>query len=514
MKATIQRWAPRLGAALAMLATVGHGADIWAAGQGYAFRGEQAPQIQPNGLASALQQRLKALQAELFVRSQRASLQQALEQSLLQNPELARSYALIQQSKWSLIAIRRQWYPTLSAAGVGPAGGLWGYGGSRTRVSATTAAGSVDEQRFEESSRLAARLNLGWTFFDPSRGAQINAASETLRSQELLFNVAARNLALKTQLAYFNLQEQEQLIASYERILEATTNQLNRVEALFNIGNASIADVEQIRTQQYQTLSLLITTYQDIVDAAASLAEAMSLAPGQLVLPADKLDRYGQWDTPFTTTIEQALTLREEIRSSLALADSASWRASALFNRYWPRFGFAATGLYDDGTIRAGLVGVADPDRTSATTWDGAVGIGFNWEIFDGGIAAAEASAQKALARQQSDQAAAQRLQVSAEVERSYAAYEASLLALQSSDEQARSAEKAAIAVRERFNVGYADITSVVQTLNQAITATNAYARSIRDYNSAVAGLYRASARWPDHTLALRNQRVQTLKQR
>lgn len=514
MAATMQRWAPRCGAVLLVLLSLGRGVNAWAGVQGYSFRGTQAPQVQPNALARALQLQLNALQSDLRERSLRVTLQAALEQSLLQNPELASSYGQIQQSQWSLIAIRRQWYPTLSAAGAAPASGLWGYASNRTRVSGTTAAGPVDQQSFEERSRLVASLNLGWTFFDPSRGSQINAASEALRSQELLFNVAARNLALQAQLSYFNLQEQEQLISSYERILDATTGQVNQVEALFNIGNASIADVEQIRTQQYQTLSLLISTYRNVIDTAASLAQVMALAPGQLVLPADKLDRYGQWDLPLSATVEQALSLREEIQSSLAQANSASWRASALFNRYWPRFGLSATGLYGDGTSRSGLVGVADPDRTRSSTWDGAVGIGFNWSIFDGGIAAAEASAQKALARQQSDQATVQRLQVTAEVERSYAAYSAGLLALQSSAEQVRSAEQAAIAVRERFNVGYADTTSVVQTLNQAISAANAYARSIREYNSAVAGLYRASAQWPDQTLALRDQRVLTLKQR
>lgn len=514
MAAMLQRLFPWCGIPLLLLSGLGSGSAAQVSAQGYRFRGIQAPQVSPNPLAADLTQQLKALQNQLSQRSQRTTLLEAMERSLLHSPELAQSYGQIQQSQWSLIAIRRQWYPTLSAVGSGPAGGLWGYGGSSTRVSVTTAAGTVDQHRFENRSRLAPALSLSWTFFDPSRGAQINAASESLRSQQLLFNVAARNLALQTQLAYFNLQEQEQLIRSYEQILAATNNQVKQAEALFNIGNASIADVEQIRTQQFQILSLLINTYRSVLDAAASLAELMAMPPGQLVLPADRLDRYGQWDLPLEVTIQQALSIREEIQSSLAQANSASWRASSLLNRYWPRFGLAANGVYGDGNSRSGLVGSATPDFTRASSWDGAVAIGFNWQIFDGGIAAADAQAQKALARQQADQAAVQRLQVIAEVEQRYAGYQASRLALLSSGEQVRSAQQAAIAVRERFNVGYADTTAVVQTLNQAITAANAYARSQREYNSAVAGLYRASAQWPDKTLALRDQRMQELKQR
>ena len=274
--------------------------------------------------------------------------------------------------------------------------------------------------------------------------------------------------------------------------------------------------MEQIRTQLYQTLSLLIATYQGAIDASALLARSMALPPGKLVLPQDQVDLYGQWDLPLGATIQQAQILREEIQSSLAQATSANWRASALLNRYSPRLALLANGsyAYNDIDRRSDQDGISINQGTRSSGWDGAVGLGFNWTLFDGGIAAAEAEASRAQERLFSDQAAVQRLQISQEVEQSYASYQASQLALVSSREQAESARKAAAAVRERFNVGYSDTTSVVQTLNQAISAANAYARSQRQSNSAVANLYRASAQWPENTLILRDQRVNTLKQR
>lgn len=41
-----------------------------------------------------------------------------------------------------------------------------------------------------------------------------------------------------------------------------------------------------------------------------------------------------------------ATALREEIQSSLALASSAGWTASSLFNSYWLRFALLASGSY------------------------------------------------------------------------------------------------------------------------------------------------------------------------
>jgi len=510
----LQRLPAWYGAVLLAIGSFTTASEADTVGKGYQYRGVQAPQVQPTPLFNSLNQDLLRLQKELKARSENTTLAAAIEQSLLNNPELAQSYAQIQQGQWTLVAVRRQWIPSIVATAAGPGGGLWGYAGSRATTSVTTLRATAAEQSFDQAVAFVPVLSLGWTFFDPSRGPEINAASEDLRSDELLFNVTARNLVLQTQLSYFGLQEQLQLVKSYEQILAATTDQVKQAEALFNTGNASIADVEQIRTQQFQTLSLLISSYLGVIEAAASLANSMALPPGRLALPADNLDQYGQWDLPLTTTIRQAQALREEIQSSLAKANRAKWQASALFNRYWPRFSLVASGSYLNSNSRNESSAIANPNSVLSASWDGGFGIGFNWSIFDGGIAAAQAEANRALARQYTDQAAVQRLQVSEEVEQSYASYQTSRLALLSSREQADSARKAALAVRERYNVGYADTTSVVQTLNQAINAANAYASSLRVYNSAVARLYRSSAQWPERSLSFRDQRVLELKRR
>jgi outer membrane protein TolC len=354
-------------------------------------------------------------------------------------------------------------------------------------------------------------MQLSWTFFDPTRSPSINAASESLKAQQLLFDVSARDLVLETQLAYFALQEQQQLIAAYELILNSTTQQVERTEALFNAGTASISDVEQIRTQQLQNLGTLIDTYRQLVDAAARLAQAMAMPTGMLVLPQDKLALVGRWTLSEAETLKQAERLREEIKASLAQASSSGWRATALFNTYLPSFSIQASGSYLYANTTNGSSIAATINRETSQL-SGAVGLGFTWSIFDGGINAAQAEATKAQARQFVDQASVQQLSVAREVERAYANHEASALSLASTKEQLQSAQTAVEAVRERFNIGFSDITSVVQTYNQSLQAASAYARSITQFNSAVASLYRFSARWPDGALPLVQKRVQALK--
>jgi outer membrane protein TolC len=478
--------------------------------QPHRIGGMQAPQLQRQPLAGHLQRKLDALRQKLSNRASRTSLQEAVEQSLLYNPTLAQSYSQIQEQQWNLIAVRRRWYPQLQASS--PGTNLLGYRGSTSKNVNNNEPGFQPGTAFTNQVQTGSTMQLSWTFFDPSRGPSINAASESLTAQQLLFDVSARDLVLETQLAYFALQEQQQLIVDYELILNSTTQQVARTEALFNAGSASISDVEQIRTQQLQNLSTLIDTYRQLVDAAARLAQAMALPTGTLVLPQDQLALVGRWTLAEAETLQQAERLREEIRASLAQASSAGWRATALFNTYWPSFATQATGSFLNTNSADGSPGSAVTLNRQGAQWNGAVGLGFTWSIFDGGINAAQAEESKALARQFVDKAAVQRLSVAREVEQAYANYEASALALASSKEQLRSAQTAVEAVRERFNIGYSDMTSVVQTYNQSILAASAYARSIREFNTAVASLYRYSARWPDGALPLVQKRVQALK--
>lgn len=473
---------------------------------GYRLNGQKAPQVQPNPAASQLQAQLRSLKADLEVRSRTANLQQAIEAALLNNPDLATAYASIQGSQWNLIAVRRQWYPSLNASSSTLPSQSYTTNNNSGPATANT-------PTFTNTTSASVAVTMGWTFFDPSRGPAINAAGESLRQQQLLFDVTARNLVLSVQQTYFQLQEQRQLISAYSEILLNTDRQVTLAEAQFNSGLVSIAEVEQIRAQQYSTLSILITAYRNLLDTAALLAQTMALPPGALVLPADQLRRVGSWSEPLPATIAQALRLREEIQASLAAAASASWSASSLFNSYWPQFSLGASGSVANANATSGRPGISGTTSNTTFNWNGGIGLGFRWQLFDGGINAASAQARISQAVQLQNTAASQRLNVTREVEQAYSAYLTSQLGLQSTSAQATAARQAVIAVQERFNVGVDTMTSVVQTLSQAITAANAYATAVRTYNDAVAQLYRYSARWPEGTQAPLQQRSTSLRQ-
>ena len=475
----------------------------------YRINGIPAPQVRSNPLAGQLEDQLRRLQHEIDGRSRPATLDEALEMGLLHNPQLAAAYAEIQGQQWNLIAVRRQWYPTLSASS-----STYMPGKSFVSRSSTSNGNTFSETSSETSVGLT--MTLGWTFFDPSRTANINSALESLKRQHLLFDISARNLVLEIQDSYFSLQEQIQLIQAYEKILSAINRQVKTTENHFNNGLVSIADVEQIRTQQYSTLSTLISAYRQLIDAASLLAQTMALPPGKLAMPRNKPNAIGQWEQNLQSTIEQALKLREEIKASQAAAASADWTATAILNTYWPSFNLGASGEFVKNNTSNTQTNSRDNNATSNSStnrnWIGGLGLGFNWQIFDGGINASEAQVQKSSARQSLADAATNRLSVTREVEQAYATYLTSQLTLQSSKAQLTAAQAATTAVQARYQVGITDISSLVVALNQEITAANNYANAERTYQSSLARLYRSSARWPDGTRSLLEQRTTSLR--
>jgi len=473
--------------------------------ENYRVGGELPAKLHQNIVASELLLKLQGIKRDIKARAKISTLNDAIEVALLHSPDLAVAYAQIQNSQWNLIAVRRQWYPTLIATSST-------IPGQDFRSTNITVNGIKEGTTNSRSLTAGVTLTLAWTFFDPRRGPNINSASESLRRQKLLFDVSARNLVLRVQETYFLLQEFEELVRAYEDIQAYTDRQVVFAEAQFNGGLISVADLEQIRTQQYSNLNLLIGAYNKVLENGAQLAEALAMPPGTIVLPADSIRKFGSWSEPLPETIAQALRMREEIQASLAAAESVSWQATSLFNTYWPRFNLGASGTAASANNTSDAPG-QETTKTSSRNWNGGVGLGFTWQLFDGGINAANAQASQAQARQFKQQAAVDRLKITREVEQAYSTYLTSQLALLSTNAQAQAARKALVAVQARYDVGVSDMASVVQTLSRAIEAASANATATRSHNSAVARLYRTSARWPEGTQTQLQHRTNNLNQ-
>lgn len=429
----------------------------------------------------SLERRLFRNRDHLERTSRRLSMAEALATGLARNPILAKAHAGISATRWSGVAIRREWAPSLKMDNNDP--GLVG----------------VQQQQDDTFSISSPELTLEWTFFDPSRLPRGKANAASLAADRFLFDVEARSLLLTLQSRYLELQSLLALEVEYRELSTVVEGWL-RLARSRGRGGPAMPDEDQLITQQLALLILRVDTHEQVIAAASRLAQALSLPPGELVMPSEPLALRGQWTLSRMDTITQALRLREEIQRSLAQATSLDWSAVATRKGYLPTLSLEGSGSSESNSANSGLDS------------QGTVGMNVRWTLFDGGILAAKATSQRQQQEQALQQAALDRLAVTQEVETSYAAYLNSEILVDSAIAQLQSVQASIAAATRGYAAGSTDATTLVQVLGTTRGAVEAYCRALLKHNRSVVELERASARWPAAAPALLQQRVASLE--
>lgn len=485
------------------------------------------PSIIRSSDSALLVQELKRLTTEIKEKSRPISLGEAISLGISKNPQLAQAFYQIQQYEWQLISVQRQWYPTAQLDNGNP---FIGYNWqtyiqsqySTISSSQPTSQSNINYQQLQSSTSATSSAYLGiepgftlsWTFLDPTRQPNINAASLALKQQKLLFDTSARNLILSIQQTYYQVQSTQQLIDSFNEIYSINERQLSSIDAQRRIGMATVLDLEQQQSQLFIQLNQLVQYTRDYISQSAQLAQLLGLNQNELAIPSDAAILAGEWKLSLEETISKAIETREEIKASIAAAESARWSGLAALRSYLPSFQLVGTGslLGQSGTqgVPVGS-GYSDPS-TNSRFWSAAVGLGFTWTMYDGGIQAGNAQALYAQERQQRSQAVVNRLEVVQQVRSSYGQYLTSVVAVQSAQRALTSARKAQEAAQARFQIGVGDITSVVQAIQQLSQSAQILSSSILSYNSSLAQLYRYSSTWPSKSHQAVVETVQSLK--
>ena len=197
----------------------------------------------PAHTLQSLEQRVYTYRDHLERTSRRVSLQEALALGLAQNPSLAKAYALIEATAWDGVAIRREWFPSLTAGNNDP--GLVG----------------VQQQQANILSISSPELTLEWTFFDPSRHPRAQANAASLAADRFLFDVQARSLVLTIQQQYIDLQTLLELEGEYRKLSSLVEEWRTLAKAQGRRG-ASTPDVDQLTGQALALLILRIDTHE------------------------------------------------------------------------------------------------------------------------------------------------------------------------------------------------------------------------------------------------------------
>ncbi len=475
--------------------------------------------------ADQLLARLNAMRVKIDQSARKISLDEAIALGIRNNPELVSAFRSIQDYEWQLIAAQRQWYPTFAISNGAPTLGLdvvtyttkFYNDPNRTSVSTTPGSAIGTEpysiSQYQNTINFQPNASISWNFIDPTRQPDINAASEALRQQKLLFEVSARDLILNIQTSYFALQSTRQLIEEFYKIYDINRQLLEVNKARYEIRLVSMLALAQTQTQLYNQLNQLLGYTKQFIEESATLAMRLGLPVDALALPDEKANLYRDWSMTLPQTIDRAIESREEILASLAAAEEARWDGISKMNSYLP-----IILLYGEGSLsmESGVInGYPGRDNTLDeqlfTQWDGSVGLGFEW-TWDGGVDAATARADYAQEEMERSKAKMNRLKAVQQVRSSFGQYQTSRVAVDSARLAYQSAQVAQEAARARYEIGLGDITSIVQTIEQLGTASISLSDSILNYNKSVAQLYRYSATWPGESGQLVRQQEKSLR--
>ena len=450
------------------------------------------------------------------------TLDKAIQRGIEKNPRLEETFDSIQQFEWQLIAAKRRWYPNLSLSNGTPFTGYqWGtfvqneYGMRGKNREDQILREPLFVSNRSQSFVVQPGATISWNFIEPTRSPDIQAASESLQQQKFLFAVSARNLILEIQRSYYRAQRSQQLIASFEEILRINHKELRSLENQLLVSKSTVLDVAQQRAQLYSQLDQLINYINEYIRETAELAALTAAPPGQLVVPSEPASLQGEWTLPLSETLQRAIHRREEIKASLAAAQSASWRGVEAMKSYLPVIGLTSNGNlnFDNGFSNVPNGSDAGDSYRWQRNWNANAGIGFTWSIFDGGIRAAESEAFDDQSSSLAAQAEQEELQAIRQVESSYSLLQTSKLGVLSSQKAYENAYLAQEVARVRHSVGLGDITTVVQTMGQLARASAQVANATLDYNNSVAELYRYSATWPKNTEKRLETRTRKLRE-
>lgn len=439
-----------------------------------------------------LLQRLHRYRDGLERSARTLSLEQALAIGLRDHPSLRQAYGAIEEADWSLLAIRREWWPSLTAGSDDP--GILGWTSTWSREQVRSSSGWSENLTLQGGQAALPNLNLQWTFLDPSRASRNQAARSRIAAQLFLFQVQARDLILEIQQSYFALQE------AYER--EQDDRRLVRaIDALIQAGATPAGDrgrLDQLLTQRLSLLILRIHSHERVIQAAAALAQAVGLPPGQLAMPADRLELQGRWDTPLQASIDEALRLREEIQVSVSRAGAEGWSARARRRRYLPTLSLAGQLNGQSQTLtNSSLIGPFQPTTNLNQQIEAQFGLGFDWTLFDGGILAAEADGLRSRSRQALAQADLARLSITRQVQDNHAALLNSQIVVNAAADQVSVASRSLQAASDAYRRRTGDATRVVQASSALRDAYASFRGAVARHNIAIAALHRHSARWP-----------------
>jgi outer membrane protein TolC len=333
------------------------------------------------------------------------------------------------------------------------------------------------------------RLNLQWPIYTGGRTDTLELAARAEASAASAdVAVAEADLRLEVARAFWALVTAQATAAVLDQSLVRTRAHLNDVRERFKAGLVPPNEVAAAEAQESRQRMLLIEARNQHVVSSAELARLIGVDLGQAIEPTAALELAAATGSTADALAAEARSLRHERTALQQRIEAADLQARAAAAGSRPTV--ALTGGVDYGRPNPRIFPRADKWNES---WD--AGVSVAWPLWDGGRSRAEALQASGAAA-----AARQRLAefdsvLSLELRQRLLEIDSGRAAVAAASDAVRAATEARRVVSERYRVGVATQTDVLDADVALLQAELDRTRALAGVRFAEARLARASGR-------------------
>jgi outer membrane protein TolC len=343
-------------------------------------------------------------------------------------------------------------------------------------------------------------LQLNYALLDFARTPIVRAARANLEQQRNSYANQLRTLQLQVSEAYYQLQQQDQLVRVYDANVR---NDLVILQDSFDLKQAGLVprlDVLRRRAIQASDEEVLIQTLADRAVARRQLAVLLNLPAAVTPSASDPIVVQPRWPLDLEQSLLAAYRGNPELEAILATRAALAQQKQATAAALLPKLSLFANGggssnlssLGNFELVGGGCCGSAVLPLSSSNAWDWSVGLTMTWLLFDAGTTAGQARALAKREAAAAQQYAATRNDIRLRLEQAFFNHEASLAKLSSARRGVAAAQEAFRDVRLRYLTGLSSeidlsntqdrlISSLVQRLNATVNVNVTYARLLRE---------------------------------
>ncbi|KZR78076.1 TolC family protein [Prochlorococcus marinus] len=414
------------------------------------------------------------------------SLSEVEQLAEVNSPTLKAAASQVEQAKSNLLAALSAWYPTLSLKS------SVNFVGDEGRTNSENHQQTTEEYTFREEWITNFDATLNWNLIDPARVPQIASARDSFEKQRDTYLIALRDLRLKAADLYFQLQRADEGVGIGQNAVRASLVSLRDAQSRLQAGVATKLEVLEAETQLARDTQSLTLALAQQNTRRRNLAQLLDLPQDITPTAADPVQIIGIWQPSLEESIVAAYAFREELDSLILDISINNSNANAALAAVQPVINL--TNTYQ-AIRREGQSGVTIDNSVDWTqhSWTSAntVGLGFTWNIFDGGRARAQYRQNKQKAQQSEFEFAAKRDQVRLEVEQSFFNLRASNQDIKTTSIGVLSSRESLRLARLRFQAGVTTQREVVNNQRDLKQAQTLYADAMLKYNQSMIQLSR-----------------------